>query len=124
MKRTSSLVKRNTGPEADAAEATQQLRSAFASRDVETEASEAAASLIGKRKKPEYQPGKFKAVSQLVLAMNRFKGTLPALSSCTKPSASICSHRPWSTFAFRSRNKPHAYAYLSSVSLTKISESF
>ena len=74
MKRTSSLVRRNTS-DAEGSNENTQLRLTTPLRAAENDESISTPTMIGKRKKPEYQPGRFKAVSRLVMAMNRFKGT-------------------------------------------------
>lgn len=77
MNRSSSLVRRNIAKSEQTDEARQILRDEYNAEEEEPLASSNAAETIaGKRKKPEYQPGRFKAVSQLVMAMNRFKASL------------------------------------------------
>ena len=76
MKRSNSLVRRNSAHAAgDDDDSTLSLRLTSSRQEGQNTEDTANSSLVGKRKKPEYQPGRFKAVSQLVLAMNRFKGT-------------------------------------------------
>lgn len=76
MKRTNSLVKRNPAQSGgDDDDSRLSLKLATSHHETQQSEDTANSTMAGKRKKPEYQPGRFKAVSQLVLAMNRFKGT-------------------------------------------------
>lgn len=80
MNRSSSLVRRNT-THVDRAEedvVSSSLKTPL--REGRSDEGTSQPTMAGKRKKPEYQPGRFKAVSQLVMAMNRFKGQ-PQVSS-------------------------------------------
>lgn len=72
MKRSNSLVKRHIN-DTESNELRARLTEP-SSDDAQKDAS-ALPQMAGKRKQPEYKPGRFKAVSQLVVAMNRFKGS-------------------------------------------------
>ena len=72
MKRTSSLVKRQNNEEED-----RSLRTRLTEAPAEDDApSLPPAYPQGEENKRSHRPGRFKAVSQLVVAMNRFKGTV------------------------------------------------
>lgn len=75
MKRNSSLVRRQQEEEDDSA-----LRARLKAPTTEDEPSTLPPQYpqTGENESSTSRPGKFKAVSQLVLAMNRFKGVFPA----------------------------------------------
>lgn len=83
MKRTSSLVKRQNKEEEDVA-----LRTRLTAGPSEDEASSLPPRYpsSGEERQDGYKPGRFKAVSQLVVAMNRFKGKIPKARSPKRTS--------------------------------------
>ena len=83
MKRTSSLVKRQNAEDDD-----RTLRTRLTSPSTEEEARALPPQhpQTSEARRSEYRPGRFKAVSQLVVAMNRFKGVSHSLSYTEAPA--------------------------------------